>query len=100
MISWGFIGVHADSCTSSSAASAAPVLGRTHLGSFPPCEDQSYVERIRSPPSFIRQDHRTPRGPQPPCHSERVLRLARRQRGLAGPVGGRPARTLGSRGDP
>ena len=28
----------------SSAASAAPVLGRTHLGSFPPCEDQPYVE--------------------------------------------------------
>jgi DNA-directed RNA polymerase subunit beta len=38
--------------------SAPPVLGRTHLGSFPPCEDQ--FERIRSPPGLLRQDHRTP----------------------------------------
>jgi hypothetical protein len=36
------------------------VLGRTHLGSFPPCEDQSLVERTRSPPNFIRADYRTP----------------------------------------
>ena len=41
-----------------SSASAAPVLGRTHLGSFPPCEDQPYVERLRPPPCLFRQDHR------------------------------------------
>jgi hypothetical protein len=44
--------------TAAAAASAAPVLGRTHLGSFPPCEDQPYVERIRTPPCLFRQDHR------------------------------------------
>src|SRR3954468_3821614 len=41
--------------TAAAAASAAPVLGRTHLGSFPPCEDQPYVERLRTPPCLFRQ---------------------------------------------
>src|SRR3954451_18284086 len=54
MISWG---VHWSARTqlhtAAAAASAAPVLGRTHLGSFPPCEDQPYVERLRSPPYFF-----------------------------------------------
>ena len=49
--------VHTTQSHRSSAASAAPVLGRTHLGSFPPCEDQPYVERLRSPPCFLRSDH-------------------------------------------
>src|SRR4051812_20870597 len=32
---------------------ALPVLGRTHLGSFPPCEDHLFVERLRSPPDLF-----------------------------------------------
>src|ERR1700748_599943 len=82
----------------SSAASAAPVLGRTHLGSFPPCEDQPFV--LRSPPSLFRPDHGATGGSQPPRPPDGFVRLAGRERGLAGPFDGRPARPLGPRRDP
>src|SRR5690242_16618704 len=57
-------------------------------------------------PSVLREDPRTPRGPRPPRAPDRELRLAPRQRALAGPGRrgegrgpGRRPRPLGTGGD-
>ena len=59
-------------------------------------------QQHRTPPHLLREDPRAPRGPEPPRPADRQLRLAARQRDVAGPgrAGPQPTAATTSRRSP
>ncbi len=76
--------------------SEGPPLGRLahreQAHRHQPEEQAAPQEQHRSPPHLLRQDPRAARGPQPPRAADRQLRLAARQRRVAGPGRAGPQR--------